>query len=78
VVTATVKTEGNGQTISLPEGFLVEGSEVILKRIGRTVLLIPKDANPWEVFEKSLELVTDDFMRERNQPMEQTREANLK
>lgn len=75
MVTATVRSEGSGQTVSLPEGYLVEGSEVILKRIGRTVLLIPKDANPWEVFEKSLELVTDDFTRERNQPLEQTREA---
>lgn len=40
------------------------------------MLLIPKDANPWEVFEKSLELVTDDFMRGRDQPGEQqSREA---
>ncbi len=75
MVTATVKTEGHSQTVRLPEGFLVDGSEVILKRMGRSVLLIPTDANPWEVLEKSLDLVTDDFMRDRNQPPEQQREA---
>ena len=40
-----------------------------------SVLRIPKDANPWEVFEESLDLETYDFMRERNQPPEQLREA---
>jgi antitoxin VapB len=76
MITATVQIEGGTQTVRLPEGYLVEGTEVILKRIGKTVLLIPKNANPWEVFDKCLELVTDDFMRERNQPEEhQPREA---
>ena len=75
MVTATVKTEGHNQTVRLPEGFLVDGCEVILKRMGRSVLLVPTDANPWEVLDESLALVTDDFMQERNQPSEQKREA---
>ena len=75
MVTATVKTEGLEQTVRLPEGYLVDGTEVILKRMGRSVVLIPKDANPWEVFENSLDLVTDDFMQDRRQPPEQPREA---
>jgi antitoxin VapB len=75
MITAIVETEGSTQTIRLPPGFLVEGSEVILKRIGRTVLLIPKDANPWEVFDKCLESVTEDFMGEWKQPVDQSRKV---
>lgn len=75
MVTATVTTRGIGQSVQLPEGFQLDAGEVYVKRVGRSVLLIPKDANPWEVFEESLDLATDDFMRERNQPPEQLREA---
>ena len=75
MVTATVTTRGIGQSVQLPEGFQLDAGEVYVKRVGRSVLLIPKDANPWEVFEESLDLVTDDFLRERNQPPEQLREA---
>ncbi len=75
MVTATVTTRGIGQSVQLPAGFQLDAGEVYVKRVGRSVLLIPKDANPWEVFDESLNLVTDDFLRERNQPPEQPREA---
>ncbi|MCX7407644.1 MAG: hypothetical protein NTZ32_06115 [Planctomycetales bacterium] len=75
MVTATVETEGRNQTVRLPEGFLVDGHEVILKRMGRSIVLIPVDSNPWEILDESLSLVTDDFMQDRNQPPEQQREA---
>ena len=73
--TATVTTRDHSQSVQLPEGFQLDASEVYVKRMGRSVLLIPKDANPWEAFDNSLDLVTDDFLRDRNQPSEQPREV---
>lgn len=71
---ATVITRDHSQSVQLPEGYQFDASEVYVKRMGRSVLLIPKDANPWEAFEKSLDLVTDDFLKDRNQS-EQMREV---
>ena len=75
MATATVTTRDHSQSVQLPEGFQLDASEVYVKRMGRSVLLIPKDANPWEAFDNSLDLVTDDFLRDRNQPAEQPREV---
>ena len=66
--TAIIETDGNRQLVHLPEDFLIDASEVYVKRLGRSVLLIPKDANPWEQFSASLEDVTEDFMQDRDQP----------
>ena len=75
MVTATVTTHGLGQSVDLPEGFQLDVGEVYVNRVGRSVLLIPKDAIPWEILDERLDLVTDDFLRERNQPLEQQRAA---
>lgn len=73
--TATVITRDHSQSVQLPEGFQFDASEVYVKRMGRSVLLIPKDANPWEAFDNSLDLVTDDFMQDRKPQPEQVREV---
>ena len=75
MVTATVTTRGRGQSVQLPEDFQLDTSEVYLKRVGRSVLLIPKDGDPWEVMAESLDQFTGDFMQDRAQPAEQQREA---
>jgi antitoxin VapB len=71
---AVVTTQGAFQSVHLPEGFHVKGKEVFIKRLGKTVLLIPEDANPWDLMEESLLHFTDDFMQERAQPASQQRE----
>lgn len=75
MVTAIVTTRDHNQSVQLPEGFQLDTSEVYLKRVGRSVLLIPKDTDPWEVMAESLEQFTGDFMQDRTQPAEQQREA---
>ena len=75
MVTASVITRGHGQSVQLPNGFQLDTSEVYLKRVGRSVLLIPKDADPWDAMAESLEQFTGDFMQDRAQPAEQQREA---
>ncbi len=66
--TASVTTNGHDQTVQLPEGFQLDVDEVYVKRIGRSVLLIPKDADPWSIMAESLGQFTGDFMEERSQP----------
>ena len=64
---AKVEKKGEGQVVNLPREFQFKGSEVYIKRIGRMVVLIPKE-NPWELLIDSLDQFTDDFMAERRQP----------
>ena len=73
--TATVITHGSSQSVQLPEGFHINGNEVYVKHLGKSVLLIPKDADPWDLLEDSLDQFTDDFMLERSQPPPQHREG---
>jgi antitoxin VapB len=68
VETAEVKTSGSIQSITLPPGCHIEAAEVFVKQIGRSLLLIPRDADPWQLFSESLEQFTDDFMEDRAQP----------
>jgi len=73
--TATVIRQGSSQSIQLPEGFHIQGNEVYVKHVGKSVLLIPKDADPWDLMATSLDQFTDDFLSDRAQPEQQTREG---
>lgn len=65
--------DGAEQSIHLPADLRIEAAEVFVKRIGRAMLLIPADTDPWQMFNQSLDEFTDDFMQDRNQPIEQNR-----
>jgi len=58
---------GKSQAVRLPKEFRFQGSEVYIKRIGRNVMLIPKD-NPWESLISSLDDFSNDYMADRKQP----------
>ena len=72
--TATVITHGQFQSVQLPDGLYIDGNEVYVKRLGRSVMLIPKDADLWDLMAQSLDQFTDDFMVDRKQPTHQQRE----
>ncbi len=65
---------GKSQAVRLPKEYRFRGSKVYLKRMGNAVVLIPEDAF-WQPLLESLDMFSDDFMAERDQPPEQTREA---
>jgi antitoxin VapB len=65
--TAKLFKNGRSQAVRLPKQFKFQGSEVYIKRIGRIVILIPKD-EPWESFTESLGEFSEDFMSHREQP----------
>jgi antitoxin VapB len=74
MITATVTTQGNGQIVHLPADVRIEGDEVFVKQVGKTVVLMPKDMNPWQLMIDSLDKFSDDFMDDRAQPEQQERE----
>jgi len=75
--TAEVTTNGLMQSIALPQEYQVDGNQVLVNRVGRALLLIPKDVDPWQMFTQSLLEFTDDFMEQRLQPMHQERSVDI-
>jgi len=71
--TAKLFKNGKSQAVRLPREFKFQGTEVYIKRIGRNVMLIPKD-DPWESLLSSLDEFSDDFMVDRLQPEVDKRE----
>lgn len=65
--TAQISTDGTHQIVILPENFTIAGSEVYIKKMGSTIILISKD-NPWQSLIESLDQFSDDFMETREQP----------
>jgi len=65
--TAKLFKNGKSQAVRLPKQFKFQGTEVYIKRIGRNVMLIPKD-DPWESLVSSLDDFSNDYMADRKQP----------
>jgi antitoxin VapB len=72
--TAKLATDGTNQLVILPENFQISGTEVYIKKMGDAIVLISKD-NPWQPLFDSLDLFSEDFMADRNQPPTQARET---
>ncbi len=71
--TAKIFTNGRSQAIRLPKDFRFSGEDVYINKIGKIVILIPKD-DPWSVLANSLDQFSDDFMDDRKQPLQDSRE----
>jgi antitoxin VapB len=71
--TATVVTDSVGQIVRLPADVHLDGDEVIVQQVGQSVVLLPKQENPWQPLLDSLGEFSEDFMADRAQPGEQSR-----
>jgi antitoxin VapB len=71
--TAKIFTNGRSQAVRLPKEYRFTGDDVFINKIGNIVVLIPKD-DPWSVLANSLDQFSDDFMEDRNQPPQDSRE----
>jgi antitoxin VapB len=60
---------GESQAVRLPKEFRFEGSEVLIKRVGNAVMLLPLTRS-WDSLVESLSKFPADFMEQRNQPAE--------
>lgn len=72
--TAKLFQNGQSQAVRLPKEFRFEGDEVIIKKSGRAVILIPL-VNSWDSLIDSLDKFTKDYLAGRDQPEQQKREA---
>jgi antitoxin VapB len=64
---------GRSQAVRLPKEFRFSGNDVFINKIGKIVILIPKD-DPWASLANSLDQFTDDYMETRDQPPQDSRE----
>lgn len=65
--TAKIFVNGRSQAVRLPKDFRFAENDVFIKKIGRMVVLLPKD-DLWSSLVNSLDQFTDDFMENREQP----------
>jgi antitoxin VapB len=71
--TAKLFINGRSQAVRLPKEYRFSGNDVFIKKVGRMIILLPKD-DPWSPLFDSLEQFTDDFMESREQPNQDSRE----
>jgi len=71
--TAKIFINGRSQAVRLPKDFRFSGKDVFIKKIGKIVVLLPKD-DPWSSLINSLDQFTDDFMDSRDQPNQNSRD----
>jgi antitoxin VapB len=69
-----VFVSGKSQAVRIPKEFQIDEKEVYIQKVGKSLVLFPKD-DPWTLFEQSLSKFTDDVFEDgRNQPEMQIRE----
>ena len=71
--TAKIFINGRSQAVRLPKDFRFSGKDVFIKKIGKIVVLLPKE-DPWSSLVNSLDQFTDDFMDSRDQPNQNFRD----
>jgi len=71
---AKIFLNGRSQAVRLPKEFRFSGNDVFIRQIGKIVILIPKD-DPWASLANSLDQFTDDYMENRKQPPQDSRET---
>ena len=73
--TAKLFQNGRSQAVRLPKEYNFSGTEVLIQKVGASVILFPKD-QVWETFLEGLYGFTEDFMSDgRQQPEKQEREG---
>lgn len=65
--TAKLFRNGESQAVRLPKEFRFAGKEVLIRRFGSAVVLLPK-AKSWDTLIGSLAKFPADFMESRDQP----------
>jgi antitoxin VapB len=73
VDTAKLFVNGNSQAVRLPKEYRFRGDEVVIKRMGNAVVLLPKD-DPWKIMFDALAEFPEDFTISREQPEMRERE----
>ena len=65
--TAKIFKNGQSQAVRLPKKYRFSDEEVYINRIGKAVILVPKE-KAWELFMEGINEFTDDFMADGRGP----------
>jgi len=71
--TAKVFNNGGSQAVRLPAEYRVDTTEVLVERIGQSLLITPKRRGGWETFFSRPSAVPADFLADRRDDHPQTR-----
>ena len=71
--TAELFKAGQNRAVKLPKELFPDEDKVYINKIGNAVVLIPYH-DPWKSLFDSLDEFSDDFMENREQPQQQSRE----
>ena len=74
--TAKLFKNGESQAVRLPKEFRFEGTEVLIKRMGAAVVLLPRSGS-WDTLIQSLAKFPEDFLETRDQPESADRREGL-
>jgi len=73
VKTVKIFKSGNSQAVRIPKEYQMGEEELIINKIGNTIILFPQD-DPWKLFKSSIHDFSDDFFADgRKQPAMQKR-----
>ena len=61
--TAKIFTNGGSQAVRLPKECRFQDNEVLVHRIGKVVMLLPKE-DPWNSMFEGLAMFTPDFLQD--------------
>ena len=73
--TAKVFINGGSQAVRLPAEYRVDTPEVLIERVGQSLLITPKRKGGWKEFFSRPPAVPADFMTDRQDPPPQPRSA---
>jgi len=76
VDTAKLFMSGRSQAVRLPKAYRFEGTEVLIKKVGNAVVLLPSHDN-WTLLFDSLDQFSGDFMTDREEPQQQQQREDL-
>jgi antitoxin VapB len=74
---AKLFNNGRSQAVRLPKTYRFEGDAVLIKRVGKAVVLLPR-THAWDVLFDSLDQFEPGIRLERAQPKTQQKRAKLK
>ena len=74
--TAKVFANGRSQAVRLPKEYRFDTDEVIINKIGDTIILYPKTSGWGDLLSASGEF-TDDFMKDRQQAISADKRKSL-
>ncbi|MCT7968196.1 type II toxin-antitoxin system VapB family antitoxin [Laspinema sp. D1] len=64
--TAKLFMSGKSQAVHLPQSYRFSGDEVVIKRLGNAVVLLPKE-DPWQVMFDGIQEFPESLQIERDQ-----------